>query len=69
MKHGCDWNGYFGGRPRLPLIALNDMRKSRFKRYCLRKKALGGLRPRTESGPLIVFVTLFCAVSQFRCGV
>ena len=23
MKHGCDWNGYFGGRPRLPLIGLD----------------------------------------------
>ena len=23
MKHGCDLNGYFGGRPRLPLLALN----------------------------------------------
>lgn len=22
MKHGCDWNGYFGGRPRLPLLGL-----------------------------------------------
>ena len=23
VKHGCDLNGYFGGRPRLPLIALD----------------------------------------------
>ena len=23
VKHGCDWNGYFGGRPRLPLVALD----------------------------------------------
>ncbi len=23
IKHGCDLNGYYGGRPRLPLIALN----------------------------------------------
>jgi dihydrodipicolinate synthase/N-acetylneuraminate lyase len=22
IKHGCDFNGYFGGRPRLPLIPL-----------------------------------------------
>ena len=22
-KYGCDLNGYFGGRPRLPLLALN----------------------------------------------
>ncbi len=23
VKHACDFNGYFGGRPRLPLIALS----------------------------------------------
>jgi dihydrodipicolinate synthase/N-acetylneuraminate lyase len=23
VKHACDLNGYFGGRPRLPLLALN----------------------------------------------
>lgn len=23
IKHACDLNGYFGGRPRLPLLALN----------------------------------------------
>ncbi len=22
LKHGCYWNGYFGGRPRLPLLSL-----------------------------------------------
>ena len=27
LKHGCDLNGYFGGRPRLPLIALNEADK------------------------------------------
>lgn len=24
IKYGCDWNGYFGGRPRLPLLALTS---------------------------------------------
>ena len=24
VKHGCDLNGYYGGRPRLPLIALEE---------------------------------------------
>jgi 4-hydroxy-2-oxoglutarate aldolase len=24
IKYGCDFNGYFGGRPRLPLLPLNE---------------------------------------------
>jgi 4-hydroxy-2-oxoglutarate aldolase len=23
IKYGCDLNGYYGGRPRLPLLPLN----------------------------------------------
>lgn len=28
LKHGCDLNGYFGGRPRLPLLALCGERQN-----------------------------------------
>ena len=38
MKHGCDWNGYFGGRPRLPLLALDGEAKAALERE------LGGMR-------------------------
>ncbi len=38
MKHGCDWNGYFGGRPRLPLIALDAEEMAGVERD------LGGMR-------------------------
>jgi len=31
-KHGCDLNGYFGGRPRLPLIALTEPQKVALER-------------------------------------
>jgi len=31
-KHGCDLNGYFGGRPRLPLIALTESEKIALER-------------------------------------
>jgi 4-hydroxy-2-oxoglutarate aldolase len=31
IKHGCDLNGYFGGRPRLPLIALTEEQKTDFE--------------------------------------
>ena len=24
VKYACDLNGYYGGRPRLPLLALNN---------------------------------------------
>ena len=30
-KHGCDLNGYFGGRPRLPLIALNGEQRAQME--------------------------------------
>ena len=38
VKHGCDWNGYFGGRPRLPLLALDAESKAAVERE------LGGMR-------------------------
>lgn len=38
IKHGCDLNGYFGGRPRLPLIALNGQRRESLE------QELAGLR-------------------------
>jgi 4-hydroxy-2-oxoglutarate aldolase len=28
IKHGCDFNGYFGGRPRLPLLPLNEEKRA-----------------------------------------
>lgn len=28
IKHGCDFNGYFGGRPRSPLLPLNSDEKA-----------------------------------------
>ncbi len=27
LKYGCDWNGYFGGRPRLPLLGLTEVER------------------------------------------
>ena len=27
IKYACDWNGYWGGRPRLPLLPLNAEQK------------------------------------------
>lgn len=38
MKHGCDYNGYFGGRPRLPLLALTEAERKAVEH------ALAGLR-------------------------
>ena len=38
MKHGCDWNGYYGGRPRLPLLALDGEAKAGLERE------IGGMR-------------------------
>ena len=32
IKHGCDLNGYYGGRPRLPLIALNGEERAAVER-------------------------------------
>jgi dihydrodipicolinate synthase/N-acetylneuraminate lyase len=32
IKHGCDVNGYYGGRPRLPLIALSGEKQSQLER-------------------------------------
>jgi 4-hydroxy-2-oxoglutarate aldolase len=31
LKHGCDLNGYFGGRPRLPLIALTGEQREQLE--------------------------------------
>ena len=31
-KYGCDLNGYFGGRPRLPLIALDGVEREELER-------------------------------------
>ncbi len=31
-KYGCDLNGYFGGRPRLPLLALNGAQREELER-------------------------------------
>lgn len=38
IKYGCDWNGYYGGVPRLPRIPVSAEEKSRVER------ALGSLR-------------------------
>ena len=38
VKYGCDWNGYFGGRPRLPLLALDADARAKVE------AVLGGLR-------------------------
>ena len=38
IKHGCDVNGYFGGRPRLPLIGLTGEERAEVERV------LDGLR-------------------------
>jgi hypothetical protein len=32
VKHACDFNGYFGGRPRLPLIALTGEQQAAIER-------------------------------------
>jgi dihydrodipicolinate synthase/N-acetylneuraminate lyase len=32
VKHACDLNGYFGGRPRLPLIPLNAAQREELER-------------------------------------
>jgi dihydrodipicolinate synthase/N-acetylneuraminate lyase len=32
IKHACDFNGYFGGRPRLPLIALTAEQQAALER-------------------------------------
>lgn len=32
IKHGCDLNGYYGGRPRLPLVALNGEERANVER-------------------------------------
>ena len=34
-KYGCDLNGYFGGRPRLPLLALNGARREELERVMM----------------------------------
>lgn len=33
IKYGCDFNGYFGGRPRSPLLPLNAEEKSEVERF------------------------------------
>lgn len=38
IKYGCDWNGYYGGVPRLPRVPLDAEAKSRVER------TLGSLR-------------------------
>lgn len=38
LKYGCDWNGYFGGRPRLPLVGLTGEQRA------LVERALAGMR-------------------------
>ena len=38
IKYGCDWNGYFGGRPRLPLLALTGEERA------VVEEALAGMR-------------------------
>lgn len=32
IKHGCDLNGYYGGRPRLPLVGLNGEERAALER-------------------------------------
>ena len=32
IKYGCDWNGYFGGVPRLPRLALDGEARARVER-------------------------------------
>ena len=32
IKYGCDWNGYFGGRPRLPLLGLTAAGQAEIER-------------------------------------
>ena len=32
IKHGCDLNGYYGGRPRLPLVGLNGEERADVER-------------------------------------
>jgi dihydrodipicolinate synthase/N-acetylneuraminate lyase len=38
VKYGCDWNGYYGGAPRLPLLPLTAAEKLAVE------KVIGGLR-------------------------
>ncbi len=38
IKYGCDWNGYYGGPPRLPRVPLTANEKSAVE------KVLAGLR-------------------------
>lgn len=38
IKHGCDLNGYYGGRPRLPLIALNGEERAEVEREMVNLK-------------------------------
>ena len=38
VKYGCDWNGYFGGMPRLPRLPLDFEGRARVERV------LGGIR-------------------------
>ena len=38
IKYGCDFNGYFGGRPRLPLLPLNEEQRKGLE------AALAGMR-------------------------
>jgi 4-hydroxy-2-oxoglutarate aldolase len=38
VKYGCDWNGYYGGAPRLPRLPLDAASKARVERV------LAGLR-------------------------
>jgi dihydrodipicolinate synthase/N-acetylneuraminate lyase len=32
VKYGCDWNGYYGGVPRLPLLPLDGQGKAKVER-------------------------------------
>ena len=32
LKHACDWNGYFGGRPRSPLLPLDAATREQVER-------------------------------------
>jgi dihydrodipicolinate synthase/N-acetylneuraminate lyase len=38
VKYGCDWNGYYGGAPRLPRLALDAESRAKVE------KVLAGLR-------------------------